>query len=136
MKRSGFTLVELLAVILIIAILIALLLPALAAARQDAESVVCLNNLRQCAMGIQQYAGENRGAIIEMSAMNDPGFGNIYFWNKFLSEGYGMNQQKNQPIFYPPSANVWRRFASKMPTPASTIRPNVAGSGTADAWTI
>ena len=106
LRRAAFTLVELLAVILIIAILIALLLPALAAAREDAESVVCLNNLRQCAMGIQQYAGENRGAIVEMSAMNDPGFGNIYFWNKFLSEGYGMNQQKNQPIFYPPSANV------------------------------
>ena len=105
-SRAAFTLVELLVVIFIIAILIALLLPALAAARSEAESVVCLSNLRQCAMGLQQYASLNRGAIVEMSAMNESGNSNIYFWNKFLSEGYGMNQVKNQPIFYPPSANV------------------------------
>lgn len=57
----GFTLVELLVVISIIAILIALLLPALAAARQDAESIVDASNLRQIGMGFGQYANENKG---------------------------------------------------------------------------
>ena len=59
----GFTLVELLVVISIIAILIALLLPALAAARNLAESTICLSNLRQCGLVLQEYANENAGVI-------------------------------------------------------------------------
>ena len=51
----GFTLVELLVVIFIISVLIALLLPSLAAARQDAESVVCLSNLRQLGLAADEY---------------------------------------------------------------------------------
>ncbi|NNM87688.1 MAG: prepilin-type N-terminal cleavage/methylation domain-containing protein [Phycisphaerae bacterium] len=55
MKRRGFTLVELLVVMMIISILIALLLPALAAARQDAQTIVCLSNLRQLGLAAQIY---------------------------------------------------------------------------------
>ena len=62
-RRAGFTLVELLVVISIIALLIALLLPALAAARNLAESTVCLSNLRQCGLALQEYADENAGVI-------------------------------------------------------------------------
>ena len=61
--RAAFTLVELLVVILIITVLIALLLPALAAARNLAESTVCLSNLRQCGMALQEYAGNNYGVV-------------------------------------------------------------------------
>jgi prepilin-type N-terminal cleavage/methylation domain-containing protein/prepilin-type processing-associated H-X9-DG protein len=56
MKRNGFTLVELLVVISIIAVLIALLLPALAKAREDAEAAVCLSNLHQIGLCVQEYA--------------------------------------------------------------------------------
>ncbi len=64
LPSSGFTLVELLVVILIISILIALLLPALAAARQDADAVVCQSNLRQMGLMFMDYEGQYEGAMI------------------------------------------------------------------------
>ena len=61
-RKKAFTLVELLVVISIIALLIALLLPALAQAKQTANSAVCSNNLRQMSMAIQEYQASWSGA--------------------------------------------------------------------------
>ena len=57
--RRGFTLVELLVTIAIIAVLAALLLPALTAAKEKARSLSCLNNLRQLQLCWTLYVHDN-----------------------------------------------------------------------------
>jgi prepilin-type N-terminal cleavage/methylation domain-containing protein len=64
MKKSGFTLTELLVVVAIIAILAALLLPALARAKDKALNAACLNNLKQLETCRHLYAGDNGDLLV------------------------------------------------------------------------
>jgi len=61
--RSGFTLIEMLVVIAIIALLAAILTPSVARSLGAAKSVKCTNNLRQVGVAILSYSLANKGTL-------------------------------------------------------------------------
>src|SRR5687767_190880 len=63
MRRAGFTLVEALVCIAVIAILAALLLPAMARAKENARQAYCISNLRQLTLAVFSYTDENDGVF-------------------------------------------------------------------------
>ena len=81
MRKQQFTLIELLVVIAIIAILAALLLPALGRARQTAQSLACLSNMKQLGTASASYSNDYNGYLIVV---------------QYLMSGYDITNWKNQ----------------------------------------
>ncbi|MBX3317681.1 MAG: type II secretion system protein [Phycisphaeraceae bacterium] len=85
MASRGFTLIETLVVVAILAILIGVLVPTLSSAREAGRAAVCLSNLRQASAICRVYADENRGLS---PAIGIP-YASIPNWALVVLEGSG-----------------------------------------------
>jgi prepilin-type N-terminal cleavage/methylation domain-containing protein/prepilin-type processing-associated H-X9-DG protein len=114
-KNKGFTLVELLVVIGIIALLISILLPALTRAKEQANTIKCASNLRQIAVAITAYATDNRGKLIpDLVETGGSIYPQGFFWaNALVAQKYlvattgDVNPTATVGIIPKPSNNVF-----------------------------
>ncbi|HBG26492.1 MAG: hypothetical protein A2Y10_04105 [Planctomycetes bacterium GWF2_41_51] len=113
MKRpKGFTLVELLVVISIIAILLAVLIPALNKARQQAKKVVCSSNMRQMGVALQCYLQDSETHLPDSSChTDDPN----EYWLKILTKYLKQNLLFKCPADEAKNFVDWNKSSRQQP---------------------
>lgn len=89
--REGFTLVELLVVVAIIAILAGLLLPAVSRAKTNARSITCVNNLRQVNLSIRLYCEDYADDLPTLPDPNPFPNGVGAFYKQLVKSYAGLN---------------------------------------------
>jgi prepilin-type N-terminal cleavage/methylation domain-containing protein/prepilin-type processing-associated H-X9-DG protein len=105
-RAKGFTLVELLVVIGIIALLISILLPTLAGARRAANQVKCASSLREIGNAALMYANDNKGYLMPAKAQGAP----------YNLNGATYNAPTDVPGKSTSTAAYWFSFLSKYVT--------------------
>ena len=118
-RKHGFTLVELLVVIGIIALLISILLPVLGRAREHANRVACLSNVRQIANAFFMYTNENKGWFPSPAVWGGPGATALGYGNATTPapDGYPADW-----IGWPEDWIVWRNKKVSDPLRGSIVR--------------
>jgi prepilin-type N-terminal cleavage/methylation domain-containing protein/prepilin-type processing-associated H-X9-DG protein len=93
--KKGFTLVELLVVISIIALLLAILVPALGKAKKQAKGVSCLSQLRQWGLAFGMYTSEHNGKFPQgWTGVTPEDYGKgKYVWISALEPYYGRDKK-------------------------------------------
>jgi prepilin-type N-terminal cleavage/methylation domain-containing protein len=141
-RAHGFTLVELLVVIGIIALLISILLPALNRAREEARRTVCLTGLRSFGQLLNMYANDHKGHVpLGYAGNKHAGYiiynGGFQVLGNLFEGGY----LKEPSAYYCPSKTdvrwVFNNSENPWPPPVSgkltrlgmTVRPQVRFSG-------
>lgn len=79
-RFNSFTLIELLVVIAIIAILASMLLPALGTARQRAQQIACVSNMKEIGIGMMIYMTDNEERMIIADTAHGFGTASPRFW--------------------------------------------------------
>lgn len=122
----GFTLVELLVVISIIALLLSVLMPVLGKVRAEGRSIMCSNYIRQITLGLRLYSESNNGKLFSQAGAGSMWFDQIASFlgdSKYSSSKKYLQTVKDGPmkiLFCPSTKKAALRDARKYRTGTAT----------------
>jgi prepilin-type N-terminal cleavage/methylation domain-containing protein len=139
LRAKGFTLVELLVVIGIIALLIGILLPTLGRARQMAKDTLCKSNMRQVSMALILYTNTNRG-LLPQAETSDGIPWQVQIWQTVMRTSFsstditggGTYSYLAHTAFECPTADQSKYVSPISPTAPAGTPPNTDGYDNTD----